>query len=87
MSHSKVDTLVKMANQIGTFFRSQRNVDQAALTAEHLSKFWDPRMRDTIIDHVAHGGEGLDPVVVDAVNRLAKDRKHHAPHPSVGSGG
>ncbi len=56
MSHNKVDKLVKMANQIGTFFAAQKNIDQAALTAEHLSKFWDPRMRDTIIDHVAHGG-------------------------------
>jgi len=33
-------------------------------------KFWEPRMRALIIDHAAHGGDGLDPFALEAVKRL-----------------
>jgi len=69
MSHNSVDKLVKMANQIGKFFSAQ-NGDTVAGMADHLSKFWEPRMRAVIIDHVSHGGVGLDPIAIDAVRRL-----------------
>jgi len=74
-SHSTTDTLVKMANQIGDFFSAQRSIDQAAGAAEHLKKFWDPRMRTKIIEHLAHGGEGLNPTALEAVKRLAETAK------------
>ena len=72
MSHNTVDTLVKMANQIGQFFSAQKTGDQAASAADHLRKFWDPRMRAGIIDYVAQGGQGLNPVALEAVKRLTK---------------
>ena len=80
------DKLVYMANQIGAFFTSQRG-DKAAAIAEHLRKFWDPRMRTAIIAHVEAGGAGLDPFVREAVDRLraAKERNrrsHHRAHKS-----
>jgi formate dehydrogenase subunit delta len=71
MSHSSAEKLVKMANQIGQFFAAQRHSDAVKGTAEHLRKFWDPRMRDMIIDHVKKGGDGLDPVAFEAVKSLA----------------
>ncbi|HEX9555043.1 MAG TPA: formate dehydrogenase subunit delta [Reyranella sp.] len=43
------DKLVKMANQIGKFFTPPRGSDAAAAIADHLQKFWDPRMRAAII--------------------------------------
>jgi formate dehydrogenase subunit delta len=67
------DKLVYMANQIGKFFASQGDQQAAAGIADHLQKFWDPRMRATIIDHLAHGGSGLDPLVREAVEQLEKD--------------
>jgi len=70
MSHNSVDKLVKMANQISKFFGAQTH-DSAASMADHLSKFWDPRMRAAIVDHVNHGGAGLDPVAFEAVKRLS----------------
>jgi formate dehydrogenase subunit delta len=70
MSHSSAEKLVKMANQIGQFFSAQRHSDAAASTATHLKKFWDPRMRRKIIEHVEHGGAGLDPVPLAAVKTL-----------------
>lgn len=70
MSHNSVEKLVKMANQIGAFFGAQKASQSAAGMAEHLTKFWDPRMRALIIEHVAHGGAGLDPIALEAVKKL-----------------
>jgi formate dehydrogenase subunit delta len=75
MAHNSVDRLVKMANQIGDFFSAQKSIDQAAGVADHIRKFWDPRMRAGIIEHLAHGGEGLKPLVLEAVKRLAEAAK------------
>ena len=72
MSPSKSsDKLVYMANQIGKFFRSQGEAAAIAGTAEHIKKFWDPRMRERILAHFGNGGEGLDPAVWQAVQQLA----------------
>jgi formate dehydrogenase subunit delta len=64
------DKLVHMANQIGKFFQSQGAEKAVSGTAEHLKKFWDPRMKSAIIAHLDAGGAGLDPSVRDAVERL-----------------
>jgi formate dehydrogenase subunit delta len=70
MSHSSTDTLVKMANQIGQFFSVQKSGDQIAETADHLKRFWAPRMRARIADYVARGGKGLNPTALGAVQRI-----------------
>ncbi|MSP76779.1 MAG: formate dehydrogenase [Rhodospirillaceae bacterium] len=64
------EKLVTMANQIGRFFVPQRDADPAAAIADHLEKFWDPRMRAAIVAHLAAGGAGLDGPVREAVGRL-----------------
>jgi formate dehydrogenase subunit delta len=66
-----LDKHVYMANQIGKFFASQGREQAAAGTADHIKKFWDPRMRAAILAHLAAGGAGLDPVVREALERLA----------------
>jgi formate dehydrogenase subunit delta len=73
-SHSSVDTLVKMANQIGDFFGSQKSIDRVAGIVEHIQKFWDPRMRANIVEHVSHGGAGLNPLPLEAIQRLAQKK-------------
>jgi len=65
-----LEKLVYMANQIGKFFASQGPDRAVAGTAEHLKKFWDPRMRRQIIAHWEAGGSGLDPAVREAVGQL-----------------
>ena len=70
MSSNKADKLVYMANQIGKFFRSQGEDAAVAGVTEHLRKFWDPRMREAILLHLDAGGEGLDPLTRQAVERL-----------------
>jgi formate dehydrogenase subunit delta len=62
--------LVSMANQIGAFFRLQGEAATIAGVEDHLRKFWEPRMRRQIVDHLRAGGEGLDPLVRTAVARL-----------------
>jgi formate dehydrogenase subunit delta len=64
------DKLVYMANQIGKFFASQAEDKAVPLIADHLAKFWDPRMRKEIIAHLATGGAGLDPAVQKAIGSL-----------------
>jgi formate dehydrogenase subunit delta len=62
--------LVYMANQIGKFFASQSDEQAVAGTADHIRKFWDPRMRAAIFAHLAEGGAGLDPNVRAALEKL-----------------
>ncbi|MFT3939368.1 formate dehydrogenase subunit delta [Rhodopseudomonas sp.] len=64
------DRLVYMANQIGAFFRSQGPDKAVPGITEHLKKFWEPRMRRTIIAHLEAGGDGLAPEVRAAVEAL-----------------
>ena len=40
--------------------------------ADHIKKFWDPRMRKAIFAHLDSGGTGLDPNVRDALETLKK---------------
>jgi formate dehydrogenase subunit delta len=62
--------LIHMANQIGMFFKAQDPADAPGRIAEHLRKFWDPRMRRAIVAHLDAGGAGLDPPVRQAVDLL-----------------
>lgn len=49
-----LDHLVRMANQISQFFESQPDPDEARQgLANHLRKFWEPRMRQTLLDAAA----------------------------------
>jgi formate dehydrogenase subunit delta len=67
-----VDKLVYMANQIGAFFKSQGQDKAITGTAEHIKKFWDPRMRAQIFAHLDAGGAGIDPFVRAALERLER---------------
>jgi formate dehydrogenase subunit delta len=66
------DKLIYMANQIGAFFRSQGEDKAVAGIAEHINKFWEPRMRSAILDYWESGGQGLDPMVRSAMNAVRK---------------
>jgi formate dehydrogenase subunit delta len=66
-----VEHLVAMANQIGAFFNSQGTREQAvAGIADHLRRFWEPRMLSAIERHVAEGGADLQENVAAAVRTL-----------------
>jgi formate dehydrogenase subunit delta len=64
------DKLIRMANQIGKFFASQGPDVAVSGIAEHIRKFWEPRMREAIFAHLDTGGAGLDPAVRQALETL-----------------
>ncbi|HKC15915.1 MAG TPA: formate dehydrogenase subunit delta [Steroidobacteraceae bacterium] len=66
-----VESLVRMANDIGHFFAAEpKRADAVAGIANHIRRFWDPRMRRQIAGHVAAGGEGLDELAREAIASL-----------------
>jgi formate dehydrogenase subunit delta len=72
MSSLTVETLVRMANQISDFFKIQSEAEAVSGTANHIRMFWDPRMRAKMAEHLAHGGDGLNPIARAAVERVCK---------------
>lgn len=66
------DHLVKMANDIGNFFRAETDRDEAISgIVHHIGRYWTPRMRDKLIQHWRAGDEGFDELLVEAVRRVA----------------
>lgn len=63
--------LVYMANQIATAFAQLPHAEAVDSTRTHIRKFWDPRMRSKIAEHLAAGGDGLSPVALEALKGLA----------------
>jgi formate dehydrogenase subunit delta len=62
-----------MANDIGHFFNAEPDKTEAAKNvANHVRRFWDPRMRREIIAHYRDGGAGLDDVPRAAIGMLAE---------------
>ena len=68
----RAERLVSMANDIGSFFNAEADKTVAAQgVANHIKRYWDPRMRREIVTHYRDGGAGLDPLVRSAVALLA----------------
>lgn len=67
----ETDKLVVMANQIGAFFEAYPSEEEVrAGIADHLKKFWNSVMINSILAHVKdHNGEGLDPSVKAAIQQ------------------
>jgi formate dehydrogenase subunit delta len=66
------DRLAYMANQIGRFYAHQPHDKAVAAIETHLRRFWDPRMRASIIAHPDGETVRLDPNVREAVARLTE---------------
>jgi formate dehydrogenase subunit delta len=78
--------LVYNANQIAKFFHHRPEAQAVADTADHLKKYWDPRMRRHIVRLLRNGAEGFDPIVRKAVTDIAADLKDHHLHPDAPEG-
>ena len=67
MSHSHTDEkLVRMANQIATFFLSQPEDVRVDGVATHINKFWEIRMRRRFFDLIDEPDAGFLPLVIEA---------------------
>jgi len=69
----KIDALIKMANEIASFFEAEGDRNEATrLVAVHLRRYWEPRMRREIIEHYEKGGAGLGELAREGVALLAQ---------------
>jgi formate dehydrogenase subunit delta len=47
-----------------------------ASTLDHVKKFWEPRMRRQILEHLEHHqGEGLNEIALAAIKKLAESQQ------------
>ncbi len=66
------ERLVAMANDIAAFFASEPDRATAvAAVANHLTKYWEPRMRREIVAHCQAGSSGLSEIAAAAIAQLA----------------
>ena len=73
-----LDRIVLMANQIGDFFAPYPPERRAEGIRNHLRTYWDPRMREELLEYIASGGAGLAPHVI-AGAKLLRDDSHAKP--------
>jgi len=85
---SDAEHLVQMANDIGNFFRSEPKREEAvAGIANHIAKFWTPRMRDKLNAYLKeHGADALDELPRDALRSLSKSPATHVKRPEPHGG-
>ena len=70
--------MIRMANQIATFFNGAGHEQAVKDTAEHISKFWEPRMRVALLAYLDSGGEGLEQTVKDAAGLIKRPKTQAA---------
>ena len=70
----KTEKLITMANQIGDFYGAfPDQVEARKEIADHLNRFWNLNMRQSIADHVKENqGAGLHTWVIDAIQQHLK---------------
>ncbi|MER9301119.1 formate dehydrogenase subunit delta [Mesorhizobium sp. M0621] len=66
------EKLVRMANQIADFFHSKPREEGIAGVAEHINKFWEPRMRLQLFEMLDAGTENFNELVVAASARIRR---------------
>jgi len=72
------ERLVYMANQIARNLATLGEAEAAAATADHIAKFWDPRMKAKIFANPI----GLEPIAAAAIAML---RAGIEPPPQTGA--
>ncbi len=72
------DRLIYMANQIARNFEVRGKQGAIAATADHIDKFWDPRMKAAAYAALEQGHAGLSTIAQGALEML---RRGHTPAP------
>lgn len=72
MGANTTEKLVHQANQIAAAFAPQGELRAVPQIADHITKFWDPRMRARMATHLTAGGTGLDPLALAALRRAVQ---------------
>jgi hypothetical protein len=59
-----------MANDIAINLSFQANAEEQI--ADHINRFWAPRMRKLLLEYAADGGQGLSKALLPALTKLRK---------------
>ena len=70
MVNAEMKHLVSMANDIAANLSFQAGADEKI--ADHINRFWAPRMRGLLLDYAASGGRGLSDALLPALDKLQK---------------
>jgi formate dehydrogenase subunit delta len=73
VSATKIDKLVRMANQIGDFFGPMEEDAATRGIAAHLKRFWTPKMISEIMGYLDSNQAGLNPAAARAVAALKRE--------------
>lgn len=71
MSNEK---LVRMANQIASFFRFYPEDQAVRGVHDHLVAFWTPAMRAALLEHARTDHLNLDPLVTKALSTFPEGK-------------
>jgi len=70
MANSETNHLVSMANDIAANLSFQSNADERI--ADHINRFWAPRMRKLLLEYAASGGQDLSDALLPALKKLRR---------------
>jgi formate dehydrogenase subunit delta len=71
--HALVEAkIIRMANQIATYFDSRPEAERATGISDHINDFWEPRMRNQLFDLLARRGEAFKQSVIDSQRLIHK---------------
>ena len=65
MANSEITHLVAMANDIAANLSFQADAD--ARIADHINRFWAPRMRKLLLEYAANDGKDVSEAVMCAL--------------------
>ena len=68
MANSETNHLVSMANDIAANLSFESNADERI--ADHINRFWAPRMRRLLLEYAASGGQGLSDALLPALKKV-----------------
>lgn len=77
------DKLIYMANQIARSFRSRGHEHAVAATAEHISNFWEPRMRTQLFALLDADASRFDEIIRAASPAIRPVAADHARTPAA----
>jgi hypothetical protein len=66
--HGEMKHLVSMANDVAANLSFRADADEQI--ADHIKRFWTPRMRRLLLEYAAGNGEGLSPDMAGVLEKL-----------------
>jgi formate dehydrogenase subunit delta len=70
MARTETDHLLAMANDIAANLAFQADADTRI--ADHIKRFWAPRMRRLLLEYAASDGRGLSEVLKKVLPKLGQ---------------